>query len=78
MRACFNPRARVGRDIQDGTCWMEEGCRFNPRARVGRDDHAHSAPADSTSFNPRARVGRDGRVSPELALVPEVSIHAPA
>ena len=34
---CFNPRARVGRDLRVRmssvkTCW-----RFNPRARVGRD-----------------------------------------
>ena len=69
---CFNPRARVGRDILASN--MES---FNPRARVGRDNHNQTlqkfqstrprgrdmveakASAERQSFNPRARVGRD-------------------
>ena len=33
---CFNPRARVGRDLQDKV-WLFNVVGFNPRARVGRD-----------------------------------------
>ena len=57
--ACFNPRARTGRDLP--RLWKaKSGSGFNPRARTGRDsprgwwpDRAHSC------FNPRARTGRD-------------------
>ena len=34
--ACFNPRARVGRDPDGGQAIFQTH-RFNPRARVGRD-----------------------------------------
>ena len=56
---CFNPRARVGRDLRVRmssvkTCW-----RFNPRARVGRDRMPITLHERQPSFNPRARVGRD-------------------
>ena len=33
---CFNPRARVGRDLPLSVLRLRMGC-FNPRARVGRD-----------------------------------------
>jgi len=33
---CFNPRARVGRDV-DAIDAIAQDLRFNPRARVGRD-----------------------------------------
>ena len=58
--ACFNPRARAGRDAASPPAPTCGRCRFNPRARAGRD----LRPADelvscSTCFNPRARAGRD-------------------
>ena len=57
--SCFNPRARVGRDV-----WvfpmMDRKLCFNPRARVGRDDRALFGLESKECFNPRARVGRDG------------------
>ena len=34
---CFNPRARVGRDVIHCSFLQKECTRFNPRARVGRD-----------------------------------------
>jgi len=57
--ACFNPRARVGRDrvLEEATMSSK---RFNPRARVGRDSKTLKAKAVKGCFNPRARVGRDG------------------
>ena len=36
IASCFNPRARVGRDIQSSQASGLCNC-FNPRARVGRD-----------------------------------------
>jgi len=34
---CFNPRARMGRDIIDGETVLDRAS-FNPRARMGRDE----------------------------------------
>ena len=34
--ACFNPRARAGRDWHIQGCACDIAC-FNPRARAGRD-----------------------------------------
>ena len=63
---CFNPRARVGRDLVRSALLAAAHC-FNPRARVGRDSAHRPACCRSESFNPRARVGRDGRgASPSL------------
>ncbi len=74
---CFNPRARVGRDLSvQGSPSMPEG--FNPRARVGRDLFALPtafAPMRFQSTRPRgARLAGRG----EDVEAPEVSIHAPA
>ena len=73
----FNPRARVGRDLQARLQSCACVCRFNPRARVGRDTPSGANCVSLNSFNPRARVGRDfdACASGEDALV---SIHAPA
>ena len=74
--ACFNPRARVGRDRgRPGTPCRRS--RFNPRARVGRDQISSRIILTRSSFNPRARVGRDGPARRRLS-VHRVSIHAPA
>ena len=43
--ACFNPRARVGRDRPDRPA-TRATTRFNPRARVGRDIRYPLTPAD--------------------------------
>jgi len=55
---CFNPRARVGRDMPDEGLVPIGGC-FNPRARVGRDYAIEYEVSLRDCFNPRARVGRD-------------------
>ena len=55
---CFNPRARVGRDMGRCLCSSSRRC-FNPRARVGRDGRQEVLPRVRARFNPRARVGRD-------------------
>jgi len=72
---CFNPRARMGRDV---SCSSGDycGCGFNPRARMGRDFPAACRMAVLTCFNPRARMGRDVSVFVEL-VDHHVSIHAP-
>jgi len=57
---CFNPRARVGRDLLDIVASITPSS-FNPRARVGRDAGNPRRSQGGRGFNPRARVGRDGR-----------------
>ncbi len=37
---CFNPRARMGRDLFPGAGFFTARC-FNPRARMGRDESEH-------------------------------------
>jgi len=54
----FNPRARVGRDVDSEMDGARAAC-FNPRARVGRDQGVLPLSVGFGSFNPRARVGRD-------------------
>ncbi len=55
---CFNPRARVGRDLaMYWRSWALDS--FNPRARVGRDVMQLGTWLSTPRFNPRARVGRD-------------------
>ena len=74
---CFNPRARVGRDIAN--------CKIQAR-QVDVSIHAPAWGATSgisainravVSFNPRARVGRD-LVGVSVGFGDDVSIHAPA
>ncbi len=56
--ACFNPRARRGRDLLFSyRCNL--AYRFNPRARRGRDISHLLIALKVISFNPRARRGRD-------------------
>ena len=55
---CFNPRARVGRDVDHRTL-LTDVVGFNPRARVGRDPRPCPQISCQSGFNPRARVGRD-------------------
>ena len=54
----FNPRARVGRDLDCASMTFHQRC-FNPRARVGRDPRPPRPGCCFFCFNPRARVGRD-------------------
>ena len=57
--ACFNPRARTGRDISCDTK-VYYGGGFNPRARTGRDARSQNNRSPClVRFNPRARTGRD-------------------
>ncbi len=56
--SCFNPRARVGRDLPSSTSRPLPTC-FNPCARVGRDTRSPDGASIKLCFNPRARVGRD-------------------
>ena len=56
--ACFNPRAREGRDpLATPRKWWS-AC-FNPRAREGRDRYPAGYHCAVPGFNPRAREGRD-------------------
>ena len=75
--ACFNPRARVGRDWYNYYIVTVLG-GFNPRARVGRDSDSGNGSNATHCFNPRARVGRDRQPRRDRVLAERVSIHAPA
>ena len=55
---CFNPRARMGRDLMLVDTVYPMGC-FNPRARMGRDGNPPGWGLSVYCFNPRARMGRD-------------------
>ncbi len=73
---CFNPRARMGRDLR-GETHVLEGYSFNPRARMGRDFRWIIDRHVGGCFNPRARMGRDKNdIGIKIAQI--VSIHAPA
>ena len=54
----FNPRARMGRDLNPIAKTLTLGC-FNPRARMGRDRVCLNKGHIFFCFNPRARMGRD-------------------
>ena len=58
IKCCFNPRARMGRDVEGKHLHRKIGC-FNPRARMGRDRPRPPARTRPGCFNPRARMGRD-------------------
>jgi len=73
--ACFNPRARMGRDIlscNPSACVFG----FNPRARMGRDAAgAHGRAESGVSIH--APVWGATRRASEPARYTPVSIHAP-
>ena len=73
----FNPRARVGRDIETTGKPGGQAC-FNPRARVGRDQHGGAKTRQSAKFqSTRPRGAR--LLVPRCRKRPRhVSIHAPA
>jgi hypothetical protein len=75
---CFNPRARIGRDITLAQVGPRSRACFNPRAPTGRDSTQASACCARRSFNPRARTGRDFRLLLQRLCPWNVSIHAPA
>ncbi len=75
-RACFNPRARTGRDAMDEIA-ARRRMGFNPRARTGRDVGVSGPTVVVDGFNPRARTGRD-RLHGVGCANQVVSIHAPA
>ena len=58
IKCCFNPRARMGRDVEGKHLHRKIGC-FNPRARMGRDFCDFCVGLAECRFNPRARMGRD-------------------
>ena len=75
IKVCFNPHARVGRDIQYTKQDTITFC-FNPHARVGRDIAFPLPWIALISFNPHARVGRDSTTTGAMART-RVSIHTP-
>ena len=58
--ACFNSRAREGRDLSP-SARLSQRSRFNSRAREGRDSTAWGHRERQGRFNSRAREGRDMR-----------------
>ena len=75
--ACFNPRARVGRDNNSSSVLLIRLC-FNPRARVGRDasPNGYHIWYTKVSIHAPAWGATLSMVRPLTAL--SVSIHAPA
>ena len=55
----FNPRTRVGCDVQIAADQVRREAGFNPRTRVGCDIAAIVILAFTCGFNPRTRVGCD-------------------
>ena len=73
----FNPRPRVGGDLDDYlTTLMLRS--FNPRPRVGGDENSEHALTIVFGFNPRPRVGGDIALREIQRDGERVSIHAPA
>ena len=74
---CFNPRARVGRDMASRPpVSRREG--FNPRARVGRDKAWYVLEAILPMFQSTRPRGARHRKGVKLRHCGRVSIHAPA
>ena len=75
---CFNPRARMGRDVAEvdvvrvadvsihAPAWGATLIKVSPSVLIPR------------RFNPRARMGRDGSITRIFLQFGDVSIHAPA
>ena len=60
-RNCFNPRARVGRDMLLKTL-ERKGFTFQSTRPRGARRNTNTFLRPRASFNPRARVGRDLKV----------------
>ena len=71
----FNPRARTGRDVNDG--YLDERLKVSIHAPARGATYANAEIMSCFSFNPRARTGRDAGLFRLLGIA-EVSIHAPA
>ena len=67
-RACFNPRARAGRD-STGRRFPLCSNGFNPRARAGRDSAGSRNTRHRRGFNPRARAGRDCLLAGQIPTI---------
>ena len=75
-RSCFNPRARMGRDLAFPTLWTTSTLFQPTRPHGARRRHPVSRQR-KISFNPRARMGRDLQAHRHRASA-AVSTHAPA
>jgi len=63
---CFNPRARVGRDLATGMMLPMRGMFQSTRPRGARPEALKAEEAALYSFNPRARVGRDAEFTDDI------------
>ncbi len=75
--ACFNPRARAGRDGDAAMVQLVDMVSIHAPAR-GATDTPRWTRHWKGSFNPRARAGRDNTVYRFTTNALGVSIHAPA
>ncbi len=74
---CFNPRARVGRDLYTIIVVLTRLDVSIHAPAWGATTMASTAMGGTPGFNPRARVGRDSTFD-HCYSVTNVSIHAPA
>ena len=74
---CFNPRARVGRDLRPPRPVLLFFC-FNPRARVGRDLCRSSIIYPKELFQSTRPRGARPELTHTCFSISSVSIHAPA
>ncbi len=76
---CFNPRARVGRDLPRDPCHIFPLFRFNPRARVGRDGGAKVQTGYPSQVSIHAPAWGATYIRRDVSRpLEQVSIHAPA
>ena len=73
----FNPRARVGRDVQHDSAYGRP-TRFNPRARVGRDGPRATLGVVRNAFQSTRPRGARRATTGSCCQLHRVSIHAPA
>ncbi len=76
--ACFNPRARTGRDLRLRVSASVRTCRFNPRARTGRDQSIPQLDTSAVMFQSTRPHGARPATGQAGCPRDRVSIHAPA
>ena len=77
MLASRNPRARTGRDGNEGQWDVLHAVSIHAPARGATQDPLQVQKV-MLRFNPRARTGRDRAAAAGISELPMVSIHAPA
>ena len=73
----FNPRSHKGSDARRFQQSSFLSLNFNPRSHKGSDNLCLPNPNVLCNFNPRSHKGSDYEGDLEMALITDISIHAP-